>query len=163
MLKRTPLIFIVAIILIIFNLFSFTGCGNRPEILITPADTPGDSATEYVYVGGSVNNPGFYPLKSTDSIKSLLNAAGGIESDLTEHQIELTINNLNNTSQKININRAEAWLLQALPGIGETRANAIIQYRTDNDGFKNTNELLKVKGIGENTFDNIKSLITVDD
>ena len=163
MLKRTPLISIVAIILIIFNLFSFTGCSNQQEILITLADTSKDSLTEYVYVGGSVNNPGFYPLKSSDSIQSLVNVAGGIDGNSAEHQIEIIINNSDDTAQKININRAEAWLLQALPGVGETRANAIIEYRISNDGFKNTNELLKVEGIGENTFDNIKSLITVDD
>ena len=163
MLKRTPLILILAIIFIIFNLFSFTGCSNRQEILITLTNTSDKATTEYVYVGGSVNNPCFYPLKSSDSIQSLLNVAGGIDSNSAEHQIELIINNSDDTAQKININRAEAWLLQALPGVGETRANAIIEYRISNGGFKNTNEMLKVDGIGENTFDNIRSLITVDD
>ena len=77
--------------------------------------------------------------------------------------MQLIINDEEDSAQKININCAAAWLLEALPGIGNTRANAIIKYRTENGGFKNINELLKVEGIGQNTFENIRSLITVDD
>ncbi len=65
--------------------------------------------------------------------------------------------------QKIDINRAEAWLLQALPGIGETRAQAIIDYRRQNGPFQSINELTKVSGIGAATLDSIKDLITVTD
>ncbi len=163
MLKRTPLIFIVAIILTIFNLFYFAGCSNGQEILITLTDTCANGMTEYIYVGGNVNNPGFYPLKSADTVESLVKAAGGIDSRSGDCQIDLIINNRDDTAQKIDINRAEAWLLQALPGIGETRANAIIQYRLDNSDFKNIYELLKVDGIGQGIFENLKDLITVAD
>jgi competence protein ComEA len=65
--------------------------------------------------------------------------------------------------QKVNINRAEAWLLGALPGIGEVRAQAIIDYRQQNGPFRSTNELLKVAGIGTATYERIKDLITVAD
>lgn len=163
MLKKTPLTFIVAIIFAIFNLFYFTGCGSGQAILITMVDTSAKGIAEYVYIGGIVNNPGFYPLKSMDSVESLVEAAGGIDSGQNICQVQLIINDAGDSAQKININRAEAWLLQALPGIGNTRANAIIKYRIDNGGFKNINELLKVDGIGQDTFDNIKVLITVDD
>ncbi|MDD4923949.1 MAG: helix-hairpin-helix domain-containing protein [Dehalococcoidales bacterium] len=162
MLKRTPLISIVAIILTIFNLLYFAGCSSGQTILITLTDSSPQGMAEYIYVGGNVNNPGFYPLKSTDSVESLVKAAGGIDSEPEDCQIELIINNSDDTAQKININRAEAWLLEALPGIGKTRANAIIQYRIDNGSFKNITELLKVGGIGQDTFDNIRDLITVD-
>ena len=161
MLKRTPLISIVAIILTIFNLFYFAGCSSGQAILITLTDTAATGTAEYIYVGGNVNNPGFYPLKSADSVESLVKAAGGIDSQSDDCQIELIINNRDDTAQKININCAEAWLLEALPGIGKTRATAIIQYRIDNGSFKNINELLKVGGIGQDTFDNLKDLITV--
>jgi len=68
-----------------------------------------------------------------------------------------------NEVQKIDINRAPAWLLEALPGIGEVKAQAIIDYRQQNGLFNNINELLKVRGIGQTTLDNIKDLITVAD
>ncbi len=163
MLKRTPLISIVAVIFMIFNLFCLAGCESGQMILITLKTAEAQGISKYIYIGGNVNNPGFYPLKSTDSLESLVKAAGGIQSDSEDWQAELIIDNRYESAQKININRAEAWLLEALPGIGETRAKAIIQYRIDNDGFRNINELLKVDGIGQDTFDNLKDLITVAD
>jgi competence protein ComEA len=163
MLKRTPLIFIVAIMLMIFNLCCISGCDKGQMISITLKTTPAEETAECIYIGGNVNNPGFYPLKSADSIKSLIQAAGGIQNRSGDYQLELILDNGHDSTQKIDINRAEAWLLEALPGIGETRAQSIIQYRIDNGGFKNINELLKVDGIGQDTFDNLKDLITAAD
>jgi competence protein ComEA len=163
MFKKIPLISIVAIILLIFNLLGLIGCSSRHAILVTLIDTSSKGIAEYIYIGGSVNNPGFYPLKNIDNIETLVKAAGGLVNGKECRQIQLIINDEDDGAQKININRAAAWLLEALPGIGNTRANAIIKYRIDNGGFKNINEILKVEGIGQDTFENIKDLITVDD
>jgi comEA protein len=65
--------------------------------------------------------------------------------------------------QKIDINRAEAWLLEALPGIGESKAQAIIAYRQQNGGFKHITEITEVEGIGPAIYEDIKDLITVGD
>lgn len=65
--------------------------------------------------------------------------------------------------QKIDINRAEAWLLEALPGIGESKAQAIIAYRQQNGGFKHITEITLVDGIGPAIYEDIKELITVGD
>jgi len=65
--------------------------------------------------------------------------------------------------QKIDINRAEAWLLEALPGIGESKAQAIIAYRQQNGRFKHIIEITEVEGIGPATYEEIKELITVGD
>lgn len=65
--------------------------------------------------------------------------------------------------QKIDINRAEAWLLEALPGIGESKAQAIIAYRQQNGGFGHIIEITKVDGIGPAIYEDIKDLITVGD
>lgn len=64
-------------------------------------------------------------------------------------------------SEKININTASSEELQELSGIGETKAAAIIQYRTENDGFKSIEEICRVKGIGNATFNKIRDRITV--
>lgn len=61
----------------------------------------------------------------------------------------------------ININTASVEELCTLSGIGETRAEAIIQYRTENGSFKRIEEICRVKGIGEATFDKIRGSITV--
>jgi len=65
--------------------------------------------------------------------------------------------------QKIDINRAEAWLLEALPGIGPSKAQAIIAYRQQNGGFKHIIEITEVEGIGPAIYEEIKGLITAGD
>lgn len=64
-------------------------------------------------------------------------------------------------SEKININTTSSEELQKLSGIGETKAAAIIQYRTENGGFKSTEEICRVKGIGDATFNKIRDKITI--
>ncbi len=49
----------------------------------------------------------------------------------------------------VNVNTATVDQLVLLPGIGESRANALIQARKQRGGFKTVDELLEVKGIGE--------------
>lgn len=63
---------------------------------------------------------------------------------------------------KININTADADLLCELPHIGNSTAERIIKFRNDTGGFKNTRELMLVKGIGEKTFEKISKYITVE-
>ena len=63
----------------------------------------------------------------------------------------------------ININRATKEELVLLPGIGETYAERIIKFREENNGFKKKEDLIKVKGIGSKTFENIKDKITIED
>ena len=61
----------------------------------------------------------------------------------------------------IDINRADAEQLTALPGIGEVLAGRIVAYREENGSFLSTQELRYVEGIGEKRLDAILDLITV--
>ncbi len=61
----------------------------------------------------------------------------------------------------ININTATAAELTALPGIGEAKAKKIVAYREANGDFGSIEEIKNVSGIGDATFENIKSYITV--
>lgn len=65
------------------------------------------------------------------------------------------------TQGKININKADAAELQKLPGIGPAKAAAIIEYRQASGPFKVVEDLKKISGIGEKTFDKLKDLVTV--
>jgi len=118
-----------------------------------------------IYIGGEVNNPGWYPLFSGDGIVDVIKAAGGFKDGADTSKVTLTLGSADEgeTPQKININRAEAWLLQALPGVGEVKALAIVEYRQKNGPFQDINELGKVTGFGENNLEKIKDLITVND
>ena len=62
---------------------------------------------------------------------------------------------------KININTATEQELHLLKGIGHTKATAIMEYRKKHP-FKKIEDIIKVKGIGKKTFENIKSEICVD-
>ena len=62
---------------------------------------------------------------------------------------------------KININTAAAEELVSLSGIGEGRAADIIAYREENGAFSRIEDIMKVSGIGEKTFEEIKEQIKV--
>ena len=61
----------------------------------------------------------------------------------------------------ININTADATLLDTLPGIGPSKAQAIITYRNEHGPFSKIEDIEKVSGIGPSTYADIKPLITV--
>jgi competence protein ComEA len=58
------------------------------------------------------------------------------------------------------LNRATAAQLEQLPGIGPSKAQAILELRSKLGGFTAPEQLLEVKGIGPKTFDKLRSLIT---
>lgn len=62
---------------------------------------------------------------------------------------------------KVNLNTADIEVLCTLKEIGETKALAIITYREVNGPFVKIEDIMNVKGIGENTFKNIKNDICV--
>lgn len=61
----------------------------------------------------------------------------------------------------ININNADVNELKSLPGIGEKKAQAIVNYREENGFYKDISDLLNVSGIGDGIYDQIKDCITV--
>lgn len=65
------------------------------------------------------------------------------------------------SSGTVNLNTADISLLCTLPGIGETRAEAIIAYREANGGFKAIEDIMQVEGIKEGTFKKLKDKISV--
>jgi competence protein ComEA len=67
----------------------------------------------------------------------------------------------NQEGDKVNINTATAEELSTLPGIGPTKAQSIIDYRTINGPFRAIEDIKNVKGIGDATFEKLKDKITV--
>ena len=62
---------------------------------------------------------------------------------------------------KINLNTATVQDLTKLPRIGEKVALRIVEYRQKHGGFKKTEELMNVKGIGEKTFDKMREHLSI--
>ncbi len=63
---------------------------------------------------------------------------------------------------RININNASTKELQGLPGVGKVTAERIIEYRAEKGAFTSPEQLLKVKGVGKKTLEQIRDLITLE-
>jgi competence protein ComEA len=131
------------------------------EISLAPEREYGTS----IAVSGAVNNPGIYSLKTGDTIATVLKIAGGTTADADISHINLSVpcKGIAEDVQKVDINHAASWLLEALPGIGEILAQRIIAYRAQNGPFQNINEITRVNGMTLNTYEKIKNYITVTD
>lgn len=93
--------------------------------------------------------------KSTvnDALVDKSNSVGFIDNESS--------NETTNTTTKVNINTATLTELTTLNGIGESKAQAILEYRTKNGNFKTLEDLKKVSGIGEAAYEKIKDNICI--
>ena len=138
---------------------------QRPTEISINSTTPPNYSFE-IYIDGAVANPGIYPAEKGDTIANLMQAAGLVP-DADTSQLKLYIPSINESrlqprGQKISLNQADAWLLEALPGIGQGKAQAIVDYRSKYGPFHRIEDLLKVTGISKSTIDNIKNLVSVE-
>ena len=113
------------------------------------------------------------PLKDSAELNSVSNALTAdtqrAASSFSESSSSPSTPNASNSSVEpskaalININTATSEELQALSGIGEAKAAAIIAYREEHGAFNNISEIMNVSGIGEKIFENIRDSITTGD
>lgn len=148
-----------------------------------------DSSMIYVYICGQVANPGVYQVSSEARVFSVIQLAGGLTEDadatlvnqaetLEDGQMiyipavgeEVTAGmtsmlqdgHLQNAdSGKVNINTANLEELMGLPGIGEGKAQSILQYRQEHGSFQSIEEIMNVEGIKEGTYSKFKDQITI--
>ena len=148
-----------------------------------------DQNTIYVYVCGAVKEPGVYALSKGARIYEAIAHAGGVREDAAEESInqaqtlsdgeriyvpteeEVKQGNAGDVGMqtesgsaegKVNINTASKEELKILSGIGDSKADSIIQYRETCGAFRSIEELMNVEGIKEGTFEKIKDRITVN-
>jgi competence protein ComEA len=149
--------------------------GNSVELLPPPTPAP-----LIVDVAGAVPRPGVYEMPGGSRVKDAVQAAGGFLAEADKANINLAApledgQKLDipflagaervgvaapETPALIDINTAGLTELDSLPGIGQTLAQAIIDYRETYGEFYYPEDIMNVPGIGETTFENIKDLIT---
>jgi len=130
-------------------------------VLLQP-DRAAATDTVRVAVSGDVEHPGLYTVDSDTDLADLLALAGaGIDAPSMTLAVTIDPSPTTPPTQKVDINRAEAWLLEALPGIGPDRAQAIVAFRLEHGDFTHTEELMLVPGIGSTIFESLKDRITV--
>ena len=147
--------------------------------------TKDDSNTDiYVHICGAVINPGVYQVPVGTRVYQALELAGGSSDDAYLSGINLadkladgqkvyipsegenaegilSTDSGDVQSVMININTASEAELMTLPGIGQSRAKDIINYRVKNGLFESIDDIMKVSGIKEAAFEKIKDLIKV--
>ena len=78
------------------------------------------------------------------------------------HSISFDSNSTPTSGELVNLNTADETALSTLPGIGPSKAQAILAYRDEIGSFKSIEELKNVSGIGEKTFEKLKDSIVVN-
>ena len=161
----------------------FSNTDNIENILIKN-DEKVDVPMIFVEIKGEVLKPDVYELQEGSIVKDLIEEAGGLteEADISNinrakklqnHEL-IVIHNINDkdtapvlneivieSNGLININLADINELQKITGIGQVKAESIIEYREKNGEFKSIDEVKNVDGIGEKTFEKIKEKITL--
>ena len=134
--------------------------------------------TIFVYVCGAVAHQGVYELPVGSRLYEAVEMAGGLREDAAEAELnqaqvledetriyiptlaELKESQLNSDG-KVNLNTASKEELMSLPGVGESRADSIVQYRKDMGNFQSVEDVMQVSGIKEGLFAKIKEFIKV--
>lgn len=163
---------------------------NEEAEKLTTAE-PEVISTYKVDVKGAVQKPGVYEFTTGDRVTDIIQKAGGFKNEADSKQVNMAqlvedemviyipakgemVDTSNQTVAEssgnvaadktdgtINLNKATSEELQELPGIGPSKATAILQKREELGSFKNVEDLKEVTGIGDKTFEKLKELITV--
>ncbi len=136
----------------------------------------------WVHVCGQVVTPGVYSFSQGSRVFDAVEAAGGFTQDADINSVNLAQTLVDegkvyipakdeteekpavpesNSGGKVNLNTADKEELLTLPGIGEKRADAILDLRKAKGGFQKIEELLEAEGIKEGIFEKIKDYIKV--
>lgn len=118
-----------------------------------------DAAIDYVNLAAKVEDGQQVYFPTREEAEALTAENGGLIASGTESNLQQTTSE---QSVKVNINTAEVELLCTLPGIGEARAQAIIDYREANGDFQNVEGIMQVPGIKQNAYEKLRDKITVN-
>ena len=141
-------------------------------------------AVIFVDIKGAVKKPGVYQMKVGDRVKDAIDSAGGLTAEAdsqkvnlaqrVEDQMVIVVPKVGEEAEaiqagatskeaskegKVNINTATVEELKTLKGVGEKKAEAIIEYRKKNGSFKTKEDLMKVRGIGKKLFESFEERI----
>ena len=102
------------------------------------------------------------PIDTTCNCPKITNdACISQQKDTASTKNDTTSQNKDTTDTLININTATQEELQTISGVGESKAKAIIEYRSTNGNFETIEDIKNVSGIGDSLYEKIKDHITV--
>lgn len=155
---------------------------NSLQSEVVSGEISQDAEKLYVFICGQVQEPGVYALEPGSRVCDVIELAGGCLEDAdicVVNQAELLTDGskiyipamgevLTDTMEQaesdglVHLNRATKEELMTLPGIGEAKADSIIEYRETQGGFSAIEELMNIPGIKEGVFRKIQDYITVE-
>lgn len=145
---------------------------KRAGGLNSNADTSVNNLSKYIedemviiiYTKEEVNNFDKILEEQKNNENLCINYNGVVNNDSCTNIFDEKDNNENSNLEvdtKISLNTASLELLMTLPGIGESKAESIINYREKEGPFEKIEDIMNISGIGESTFEKIKDYITV--
>lgn len=147
-------------------------------VSVTVSKSDAEEEMIKVDVTGEVENPGTYTVSKGSRVCDVIYGAGGITQNadidivdvdalvIADTEINVPCADDNEEAKVIpavNINTADTDTLMLLPGIGSVTAQRIVDYRKINGSFSDISEIKRVDGIGDKTFESIKSYIITEE
>lgn len=143
-----------------------------------------------VDIKGAVKRPGVYHLKKGSRVEEAIAAAGGSRDDADLKQVNLAKelmdqqilqipkfgeqpafaqsgvsatgdNGVGSDQDKVNINTASKEDLTKIDGVGDKKADKILEYRNQHGGFKSAEDLKNISGFGDKTVEKMKDRVAV--
>ena len=119
------------------------------------------SGTGTVVSGGSADGTGTFVSGGSAGGTGTFISGGSASGTDAEARNPENGNGSQDGGQKININTASEEELTGIPGVGESKAKRIVEYREQNGRFESIEDIMKVTGIKENSFRKMRDYITV--
>lgn len=132
------------------------------ELVLLSGGLTSEAEPHYLNLASSIvpNQKIYVPKRGEEIDKSMDSYENRVET-IEEQVLANEASVQNNKTAFVNINSATEIQLMELPGIGPSKAKAIVTYRTTVQPFQSIEEITNVSGIGEKTFEKIKQLITI--
>lgn len=164
---------------------------DQPKTAQSQEKVATESQQVTVDVKGAVQKPGVYTLPAGSRVTDAVKVAGSFSGEADKNSVNLaqkvadeqvvyvakvgeavsavtaipatsTASETQSSQGKINLNKATLADLQTISGIGEKRAQDILDYRDSNGGFKSVDDLSNISGIGDKTLERLRAEVTVD-
>lgn len=151
---------------------------------------PASGGKVCVDIKGAVKRPGVYHLKKGSRVEEAIAAAGGNRDDADLKQVNLAKelidqqilqiskfgeqlavgqsgistsgdNGTSSDQDKVNLNTASKEDLTKIDGVGDKKADKILEYRNQHGGFKSPEDLKNISGFGDKTVEKMKDRVAV--
>ena len=177
----------IVIMIMLFIMSGMSACDTKQKEALSlettsPKETQENSSYNmdeiFVYICGAVQNEGVYEVPAGSRVYEVVQKAGGFteeaattyvnQAEIVRDEERIYIPTQNEALElqvlddgKVNLNTATKEELMTIPGVGESKADSIVQYREEIGKFQTIEDIMNVSGIKEGLFQKIKDYIKI--